>query len=74
MSRNNRRTVLPKAEPMLDSLKYEVAGDLGLLDDVKNKGWGNMTTHDVGKIGGNMVRTLIRRGEEALADSKDPSS
>lgn len=72
MGRRNRRTVLPEAESALDRLKYEVAGELGLLDDVRRKGWGNMTTHEVGKIGGHMVRTLIRRAEESL--QKDTSS
>jgi len=62
-----RRHVLPEAEPALDRFKYEVAGDLGLADDIENRGWENMTTREVGKIGGNMVRRMIERAEREMA-------
>lgn len=51
----------------LRRLKYEVARDLGLADDIKERGWGNMTTREVGTIGGRMVRRLVRRGERDLS-------
>ncbi|WP_200759168.1 small, acid-soluble spore protein, alpha/beta type [Effusibacillus dendaii] len=31
------------------------------------KGWENMTTGQVGKIGGNMVRRMIRLAEDEMA-------
>ncbi len=62
-----RRHVLPDAEPALDRFKYEVANDLGLDDDIRNRGWGDMTTREVGKIGGNMVRRMIERAERDMA-------
>lgn len=62
-----RRHVLPEAEPALDRFKYEVADDLGLEDDIRNRGWENMTTREVGKIGGNMVRRMIERAERDMA-------
>lgn len=62
-----RRHVLPEAEPALDRFKYEVAGDLGLRDDIQERGWENMTTREVGKIGGNMVRRMIERAEREMA-------
>lgn len=62
-----RRHVLPEAEPALDRFKYEVADDLGLQDDIKARGWENMTTREVGKIGGNMVRRMIERAERDMA-------
>lgn len=62
-----RRHVLPEAEPALDRFKYEVADDLGLEDDIRSKGWENMTTRQVGKIGGNMVRRMIERAERDMA-------
>ncbi|MHB1610300.1 MAG: alpha/beta-type small acid-soluble spore protein [Sulfobacillus sp.] len=62
------RPLLPKAEQALDRLKYEVASDLGLDDVIADKGWGDMTTRQVGKIGGTMVKRLIERAEQDLSD------
>ncbi len=64
---DDHRPLLPESERALDRLKYEVAEDLGLDDDIQEKGWANMTTRQVGKIGGNMVRRLIKRAERDLA-------
>ncbi|ASS74768.1 spore protein alpha/beta [Tumebacillus algifaecis] len=65
---SNRRTVLkPSAQEALEHLKYEVAQELGLDDDIQQKGWGEMTTREVGKIGGGMVRKMIRFAEAEMA-------
>lgn len=69
MPRRNK-PVNPKAENELDSLKEEVAEDLHLDDDIKKRGWENMTTREVGKIGGNMVRKMIDLAEEEM-DKKE---
>ncbi len=66
----NHRPLLPRAERALDHLKYEVADDLGLKDKIEQQGWGNMTTREVGTIGGHMVRRLIKKAEQEL--SSDP--
>ena len=55
----------------LRRLKYEVARDLGLDDDIARRGWARMTTRQVGRIGGQMVRRLIRRGRRALAEDAE---
>lgn len=67
---DNHRPLLPESERALDRLKYEVAEDLGLDDDIQEKGWANMTTRQVGQIGGNMVRRLIKRAERDLAEDE----
>lgn len=64
---DDKRVLEPQAERELDRLKYEVADDLGLGDDIETRGWGNMTTREVGKIGGTMVKRLVARGERDLA-------
>lgn len=70
-----RRKLVPKAEKKLDQLKYEVANELGLDDDIEKRGWENMTTREVGKIGGNMVRRMVRFAEKAMTDEeKDKKS
>jgi hypothetical protein len=66
MSRNNR-LVNPKAENAMDRLKAEVAQELGLDDDIQQRGWENMTTREVGKVGGNMVRKMIGFAEAEMA-------
>ena len=33
-------------------LKYEVAGELGLLDKVLSEGWGALSAKETGRIGG----------------------
>lgn len=35
-----------------DKLKYEIAGELGLLDKIEEEGWGGLTAKETGKIGG----------------------
>jgi hypothetical protein len=56
----------------LKGLKEEVTADLGLDDDVKRRGWGGMTTREVGKIGGRMVRRMVRRAKRDMAREGEP--
>ena len=35
-----------------DKLKYEIAGELGLLDKIEEDGWGGLTAKETGRIGG----------------------
>ncbi|MDI3317351.1 MAG: alpha/beta-type small acid-soluble spore protein [Bacillota bacterium] len=66
----SRRVDNPQAEQGLDRLKYEVADELGLRDEIRRRGWERMTTQEVGKIGGGMVRRMIRFAEERLGRSR----
>jgi hypothetical protein len=62
-------------QEILDKKKYEVAEDLGLKEKIDQVGWENMTTKEVGqiggrlggKIGGNMVKELITMAESQMA-------
>ncbi len=69
MSRNNNDVLVPGAKGALDKFKLEVADELGLIDKLKNKNgdWGDMTTRDVGKIGGNMVKKMTEMAEKDMA-------
>ncbi len=69
MSRRNRSAgILPQS--VLDDFKMEVASELGLTEQIQSKGWANMTSrecgHVGGRIGGSMVKAMIRRAEESL--------
>lgn len=59
-----------RTERQLDRLKWETAKELGLEDDLANAG-DELTVREAGKIGGNMVRKLVKAGEEALAEEGD---
>nr|WP_028986548.1 alpha/beta-type small acid-soluble spore protein [Thermicanus aegyptius] len=70
MARN--RLLVPEAESALDRLKMETAKELGLDDEIEEKGWGNMTTREVGKIGGNMVKKMISIAEKEMGRNSSP--
>lgn len=76
MANRRRKPLPPQAESSSDRLKYEVAVELGLSDNLAERGWANMTTHEVGRIGGSMVRKMIRFAEQEMAtrDGKIVSS
>ncbi|MHB1651257.1 MAG: small, acid-soluble spore protein, alpha/beta type [Desulfitobacteriaceae bacterium] len=68
--KNNSRTsgILPQS--VLNEFKWEVAGELGLTDKIHTQGWENMTSrecgHVGGRIGGSIVKAMIRRAEDSL--------
>ena len=37
-------------------MKYEIAGELGLLDKVKEFGWKSLSAKETGRIGGLMTK------------------
>lgn len=73
MARNRNRTsgILPQS--VLDEFKWEVASELGLTEKIQSQGWENMTSrecgHVGGRIGGSMVKAMIRRAEEGMKGS-----
>jgi hypothetical protein len=56
----------------LDKLKQEVAEELHLDDDIAKRGWGNMTTREAGKIGGNMTRKMVNYAEKKMNEPDNP--
>ncbi|ASS77018.1 protein sspF [Tumebacillus algifaecis] len=48
---------------MSESLKYELAKELGFYDTVQSEGWGGIKAKDAG----NMVKRAIELAEEAMA-------
>jgi phage terminase Nu1 subunit (DNA packaging protein) len=72
LSRNNH-ILNPLARNALDRFKYEVANELGLINKVNTRGWGEMTTREVGKIGGNMVKKMVKMAEENMVNQKPDS-
>jgi len=46
-----------------ERLKMEAAEEVGFADKLRESGWDNVTTKEIGL----MVREMIRRGEEVLS-------
>lgn len=70
MSHNHNRNAGILPQSVLDQFKYEVAEELGLTQKIESQGWANMTSrecgHVGGRIGGSMVKAMIRRAEQSL--------
>ncbi len=66
-------------ESVLEEKKLEVAEELGLKEKIESVGWENMTTKEVGKIGGQMgghiggqmVKKLVSMAEAQMAPVED---
>lgn len=52
---------LSEIEPE-ERLKYEIAGELGLLDKVLKDGWKSLSSKETGRIGGLMTRRKKQLG------------
>lgn len=65
----DKEKLLPHS--VLDQFKYEIAEELGISPQIQEGYWGGLTSKDCGRvggrIGGNMVKVMIRRAEETLA-------
>ena len=65
-SNNSNKKLVPEAMSALDKFKYEVASEVGVtLKDGYN---GDISAKDAGKIGGNMVRKMIQKVENNMAN------
>lgn len=58
--------------PGREALKQEIARELGLEDDLADPD--RLSVREAGKIGGQMVRRLIREGEKRLAEQEPPGT
>ncbi|HAP22311.1 alpha/beta-type small acid-soluble spore protein [Frisingicoccus caecimuris] len=67
MSRRSSNTPeVPQAKNALDRFKFEVANEIGV--PLKQGYNGDLTSRENGSVGGEMVRQMIRRQEEEMAN------
>lgn len=66
MSKKNNEKIDLNKIPREEMLKYEIAEELGLLDQVLETGWKSLSAKETGRIGGIMTR---RRRESKKAES-----
>lgn len=64
--RTNRE--LTKNEMMRETLKYEIAEELGLTDKIKTYGWSGLTAEETGRVGGLMTK---RKKARNIPKNKD---
>lgn len=50
-----------------EKMKYEIAEELGLLDQVMREGWKSLSSKETGRIGGMMTK----KRREALKDNRN---
>ncbi|MDR3588379.1 MAG: alpha/beta-type small acid-soluble spore protein [Negativicutes bacterium] len=63
----SRKPVTPQAENALDQMKFEIASELGIANQVRSQGWNTMTSADCGRVGGHMVRKMIEQYESTMS-------
>lgn len=64
-----RKRVENKKKDQLNNLKWEVADELRLDNDL-SQGGDELTVREAGKIGGNMVKKLVAKGKQALDEEE----
>lgn len=68
---SKRNAVLQSgAHQALDSMKYEIAAELGLpvQQGTGESYWGHITTREAGACGGEITKRLVAYAEQALAN------
>lgn len=53
-----------KKPPYIQKLKAEAARELGLMDELIQKGWGGLSSRDTGRIGGFISQKKRQRKKE----------
>lgn len=62
---NNNKKAIPGTENALDSLKYEIANEIGITNYAQvDKG--SLPSRENGRIGGNMVKRMIQFAESNM--------
>ena len=65
VAKKKRSKERQKSVREMDRLKYETAEQLGLGDDLRDPD--ELTVREAGKVGGAMVRKLVKKGKQAIA-------
>ncbi len=57
---DNPKKTRPKVKRIdpLETLKMEIAAELGLMEKVKSRGWDSLSAQEAGRIGGHMTQRL----------------
>ncbi|KGK88922.1 Small, acid-soluble spore protein 1 [bioreactor metagenome] len=68
-SGSGRTQLVPDSHKALDDMKYEIAESMELgVHQGSEDYWGEVTSKNCGRVGGQMVKKLISMAEEQLAN------
>ena len=67
-SNNNNNVIVPQAKAAMDKFKMEAANEVGV--QLKNGYNGDLTSRQAGSIGGQMVKKMIKKYEQDLANGQ----
>ena len=63
---NSNNTMVPQAKAAMEKFKMEAANEVGVT---LNKGYnGDLTSRQAGSIGGQMVKKMIQKAEQDMAN------
>lgn len=65
---SSNQVVNPQAKAALDKFKYEVANEVGV--NLKQGYNGDLTSAQAGKVGGYMVKKMIEKAENQMAQGQ----
>ena len=71
MATNNsgsNQTLVPQAKQLLNTMKYEVASEIGV--NLKQGYNGDIPAREAGRVGGNMVKKMIQYAETSMPGGK----
>lgn len=61
--KKEKKPKIKRTDPY-EALKMEIAAELGLMDQVRDKGWHSLSARDAGKIGGIMTQRKKKQNEK----------
>ena len=62
---NTNQKVVPQARQALDNMKFEIANELGV--NLKQGYNGDLTSREVGHIGGQMTKRMIEQAQRQMS-------
>lgn len=67
--KTNKGLEVPNAHKALDNMKYEIAAEFNLpVYQGSEDYWGNLSSKDCGRVGGQMVKRMIAMAENQMSN------
>ncbi len=64
------RVMVQGAEQALEQMKYEIANEIGITNQIQGGYWGDIPARYNGAVGGQMVRRMVQLAEQTLASGQ----
>ena len=63
---SNAKPLVAGAQDALYKMKYEIASELS-INVPHGSSWGNVTSRDCGRVGGNITKKLVQMAQQQLS-------